>query len=373
MDSALRVAIVHDQIEQDGGAERVLWTFHNMFPTAPIFTAMWNRTRMPRFESCDVRTSWLQRLPAIQRVPRAYAALYPLAFIGLDLRDFDLVISSSTSFAKGIRTAKSTAHISYCYSPANFLWRPNAYFTRRFSRGLTLPLRLWLKTWDRWAARQPDVYLAISRAVADRVRRFYQREPAILHPPVDPSWFVGHKADEFYLVVSRLVEPKRIDLAIDAAGQLGVPLWIVGEGRAAAALRQMAKANVRFLGHVADAELRDLYARAIAVVVPAEEDFGIVPVEAQAAGTPVVAYDAGGAQETVIEGVTGLRFQPQSVDALASAMSAARRHWDRARIRANAARFAEPNFCTKLIAIIDRYQAAASGASMPPAQETRAV
>ena len=219
MDSALRVALVHDQIEQDGGAERVLWTFHNMFPSAPIFTAMWNRERMPRFESCDVRTSWLQRLPGIRRVPRAYAALYPLAFVGLDLSNYDLVISSSTSFAKGIRTGKSTAHISYCYSPANFLWRPHAYFTRPISRLVTSPLRLWLKTWDRWAARQPNVYIAISEAVAERVRRFYRQEPAILHPPVDPSWFVGHKGEEFYLVVSRLVEPKRVELAVEAAGQ----------------------------------------------------------------------------------------------------------------------------------------------------------
>jgi glycosyltransferase involved in cell wall biosynthesis len=372
MDSAVRVALVHDQIEQDGGAERVLWTFHKMFPTAPIFTAMWNRSRMPRFESCDVRTSWLQRLPAIKRVPRAYAALYPLAFIGLDLSDFDLVISSSTSFAKGIRTGKSTAHISYCYSPANFLWRPNAYFTRPISRVVTFPVRLWLKTWDRWAARQPDVYIAISQAVADRVRRFYQREPAILHPPVDPSWFVGHKSDEFYLVVSRLVEPKRVELAVDAAGQLGVPLWVVGEGRAAAALKQKARDNVRFLGRVADSELRDLYTRAIAVVVPGEEDFGIVPVEAQAAGTPVVAYDAGGARETVIEGVTGLRFQPQTVDALSNAMAAVRRPWDRARLRANAARFAEPHFCTELMAIIQHHRAVVMEAPMPEAQETRA-
>ena len=373
MDSTLRVALVHDQIEQDGGAERVLWTFHNMFPTAPIFTAMWNRTRMQRFESCDIRTSWLQHLPGIQRVPRAYAALYPLAFVGLDLSEFDLVISSSTSFAKGIRTGKSTAHIGYCYSPANFLWRPEAYFTTPVSRGLTLPLRLWLKAWDRWAARQPDVVIAISESVADRVRRFYRREPTILHPPVDPSWFVGHKSEEFYLTVSRLVEPKRIDLAVDAAGQLGVPLWIVGEGRAAAGLKERAKENVRFLGHVDDAELRDLYARAIAVVMPGEEDFGIVPVEAQAAGTPVVAYDAGGAKETVIEGVTGLRFRPQTVEALANAMSSVRRPWDRARIRANAARFAEPNFRNRLIAIIDRYRVPVPTAAMPEAPETSAV
>ena len=334
----------------------MLATLHEMFPQAPIFTAMWNRSKVARFQECEVHTSWMQSLPGISRAPRAYAALYPLAFARMDLRDFDLIISSTSSFAQGIHTRTDALHICYCHSPSNFVWRPRGYFRSPAIRAMATPLRLWLKAWERQAAKQPDHYIANGHEVAGRIRAFYHRDAAVVPPPIADAWFVPHHSDDFHLVVSRLVEQKRVDLAIQACERLGLPLWIVGEGRAGASLRANAGPNTRFLGSVTDGELRRLYARARAVLVPAEEDFGIVPLEAQAAGTPIIAYDAGGARETVVDGVTGIRFAPQTVEVLAEAITAAAsRQWDRRRIQANAARFTESRFKRDMLALIERY------------------
>jgi glycosyltransferase involved in cell wall biosynthesis len=354
--SAGRVALVHDRLDQNGGAERVLEALHEMFPQAPIFTSMWNRSKVTRFEGCDVRTSWMQLLPGISRAPRAYAALYPLAFAQIDLRGFDLIISSSSSFAHGIHTRTDALHICYCHSPSNFLWRPSGYFKSPTVRALAAPLRLWLKAWERRAATKPDYYIANGHEVAGRIRAFYHRDAAVVPPPIADAWFVPHDGDDFYLVVSRLVEQKRVDLAIRACERLRLPLWIVGEGRAGASLQANASPSTRFLGSVADDELRRLYSRARAVLVPAEEDFGLVALEAQAAGTPVIAFDAGGARETVVDGLTGIRFAPQTAESLARAITAAAsRKWDRRIIQAHAARFTESRFKREIRELIERY------------------
>jgi glycosyltransferase involved in cell wall biosynthesis len=226
-------------------------------------------------------------------------------------------------------------------------------------RALSSPIRAWLKAWDRRAARKPDLYITSGQPVADRIKSSYQREAAIVPPPVEPSWFVPHNGEDFFLVVGRLVPHKRVDLAIEASRRLRVQLWIAGEGRAAHWLRRQAGSTVRFLGRVSDRELQGLYARATAVLVPGEEDFGLVPLEAQAAGTPVVAYDAGGVRETVIDGVTGIRFAPQTADALAAAMKEAmRRTWDRSQITANALRFSESRFRQDFMATVEHYRQA---------------
>jgi glycosyltransferase involved in cell wall biosynthesis len=350
---------VHDLLDQNGGAERVVSALHDIFPAAPIFTAFWDRHAMPQCAEWDVRASWLQAMPGIQRAPRAYAALYPLVFAGLDLSEFDLVISSASAFAKGVRTAKGALHVCYCHSPSNFVWRPQAYFTSRRSRLISAPLRAWLRAWDLRAAARPAVFIANSDVVAGRIRAFYGRDASVIPPPIEPSWFVPHDANDFYLVVCRLVEPKRVDLAVKACSHLGVPLVIVGEGRAGAGLRALAGSGVRFEGRVSDDRLRALYSGARAVLVPAEEDFGLVPVEAQAAGTPVIAYDAGGARETVIDGITGIRFAPQTVEALVAAMKRLeRQRWNRSTIQANAARFAKDRFRRDLMALIENYRPA---------------
>jgi glycosyltransferase involved in cell wall biosynthesis len=349
-----RVALVHDRLEQNGGAERVLWALHSIFPNAPIYTPIWNRHAVPSFGDCDVRTSWMQRLPAIGKAPRIYAALYPLAFAGLKLEGYDLVISLTSSFAQGVHTNGSSVHVCYCHSPANFVWRPEAYFLNRLARSLTAPLRLWLKAWDRRAAQQPHIYIATGQPVAERVMKFYGRNANIVPPPVDRKWFTPHLGDDFYLVAARLVPHKHVDLAIQACQRLAVPLVVAGSGRSADRLRKMSGSSVRFTGYVSDDQLRDLYSRARAVLVPSEEEFGLVALEAQAAGTPVIAFDAGGSKETVIDGVTGVRFAPQTVEGLVAAIQRFGQYtWDRAAIQANAARFDEARFRRDLLALIE--------------------
>jgi glycosyltransferase involved in cell wall biosynthesis len=351
-----RVALVHDRLEQNGGAERVLWALHEMFPQAPIFTAIWNRQAVPRFLECDVRTSWMQELPGILEAPRLYAALYPLAFHGLKLEDYDVVISTTSSFAQGVQT-NGALHLCYFHSPANIVWRPEAYFHGRVARTAAIPLRTWLKAWDRRSARQPDIYVATGRPVAERIEAFYQRSAEIVQPPLEGKWFTRHRADEFFLFAGRLVPHKRADLAIRACANLGLPLVVAGTGRTEYDLMKGAHGDTRFVGYVSDDELRALYARARAVLVPSEEEFGLVSLEAQAAGTPVIAYDGGGARETVIEGLTGVRFAPQTTAGLAAGI---RRfldgQWDRDAIRANAARFSQARFERELMRLIDRHR-----------------
>jgi glycosyltransferase involved in cell wall biosynthesis len=360
MEQPERVALVHDRLDHSGGAERMLWTLHRMFPAAPIFTAMWNHDAVPQFRGCDVRTTWMQRLPGIRRSPRTYAAVYPLAFAGLRLSGYDLVISLTTSFAMGTRTDKGAVHVCYCNSPANFVWRPQTYFRNGALRRLSTPLRAWLKAWDRRSANQPDLLVTSGPSVADRIRACYGREAAIVAPPIDQFWFAPHRSNEFCLFVGRLVHNKRVDLAINACKALGMPLWIVGAGRSSIGLRRLGGGNIRFLGRIADGELRELYRRAVAVVVPAEEDFGLVSLEAQAAGTPVVAYDEGGSRGTVVDGITGIRFRPQTWEALATAIrTAAHRTWDRTRITANAARYSEGKFRGNLLSTIEHFRRAA--------------
>ena len=351
-----RVALVHERLDQDGGAERVLWSFHEMYPEAAIFTSMWNRKLVPQFEGCDVRTTWMQRLPLIARAPRAYAALYPIAFALLDLRGYDLVISLSSAFAKGIRTDPGALHVCYCFSPSNFVWRSSAYFTSTVRKAIARPLLAWLRIWEQWGARRPDAYVTMGAAVAERIRRHYGRGAEVIPLGLDSDWFGPHLADDHFLLVSRLVEQKRIDLAIAACAGAGVPLLIAGEGRDEPRLRTLGGAGVRFLGHITDrARLRDLYARATAVIVPAEEDFGLAPLEAQAAGAPVVAYDAGGARDTVVDGVTGIRFAPQTAGALTEAIrEAAARSWDHEAISQHAARFEQREFKSRFESLVDR-------------------
>jgi glycosyltransferase involved in cell wall biosynthesis len=368
-----RVALVHDRLEQNGGAERVLWALHKIFPGAPIFTTIWDRQAVPRFETCDVRTSWMQELPGILRAPRAYAALYPLAFRAMKLHDFDLVISTTSSFAQGIRT-NGALHVCYCHSPANFVWRPEAYFHGAAMRRATIPLRTWLKVWDRQAAAQPDVYVATGQPVAERIGAFYRRDAAIIAPPIEGRWFTAHQADEFFLFAGRLVPHKHADLAIAGCAELGLPLVVAGTGRSADQLRKTARGPTRFLGYVSDDELRTLYTRARAVIVPSEEEFGLVSLEAQAAGTPVIAYDAGGSRETVVDGVTGVRFSPQTA---AGVVAGIRRfsqlRWNRDAIQRNAARFGQDRFEQELLVLIEGQLEGRSGAFAASLRRSDAV
>ena len=338
-------ALVHDWLNQIGGAEDVLQTLVDMFPGAPIYTSIYWPDAMPAaYRSWDIRTTWMDRLPSIHRHHQPYLPLYPLAFGRLDLSTYDLVLSNKSGFCHGVRSGE-TPHICYCLTPTRYVWEFEAYAAREAispaAKAALRPLIRLLQRWDRQAARRVDHFVAISHAVQERIRRHYGREAAIIYPPVETERFqLASNPGDYYLIVSRLVPYKRIDLAVRAFTRLGLPLVIAGAGRDRAALEQLAGPTVTFLGRVPDEDLPDLYARCRAYVLPGEEDFCIAPVQAQAAGRPVIAYGAGGALDTVIEGETGVFFRASSPEALAAAVQtfSAERIDARTCVR-NAARF----------------------------------
>ncbi len=357
----MKVAIVHDWLNQIGGAEVVLEALMEMFPEAPVFTSIYWPQAMPAaYRGWDIRTTWMDHLPNIHRHHQPYLLLYPLAFGGLELRDYDLVISNKSAFCLGVRTAAETCHVCYCLTPTRFVWDFETYVHReqvgRASRRLVRPFLGWLQQWERSAADRVSAFVAISREVQGRIRRFYSRESAIIYPPVDMARFAPVSAeshDDYFLIVSRLVPYKRIDLAVRAFTDLGLPLWIGGTGRDGASLKAIAGPNVRFLGRVPDEELDRLLARCRAFVFPGLEDFGITPVEAMAAGRPVIAYAGGGALDYVVEGITGTFFHEQTPESLADAV----RRFDAAAydpmaIRAHAEQFDIAVFRSRMRALI---------------------
>jgi glycosyltransferase involved in cell wall biosynthesis len=343
----MRLALVHDWLNQIGGAEDVLETLVEMFPQAPIYTSIYWRAGMPEaYRSWDIRTTWMDRLPTIYRHHQPYLPLYPLAFSHLDLSGYDLVLSNKSGFCHGVRTGR-TPHVCYCLTPTRYVWGFEDYAAREAlplaARLALRPLIGLLRRWDYRAAQRVTHFVAISREVQARIRRHYRRDSTIIYPPVDTARFQpapSHGAG-YYLIVSRLIPYKHIDLAVQAFNQLRLPLIIAGDGRGRAALEALAGPTITFLGHVPDEALPDLFAHCRAFVLPGKEDFSIAPVQAQAAGRPVIAYRAGGAFDTVLKGRTGTFFEEPTPEALAAAV----RGFDADAIdpqacRANAERFA---------------------------------
>lgn len=322
----LRVAIVHDWLNQQGGAEVVLEALKEVYPEAPIFTSIYRPDLMPdRYRTWDIRTSFMSSVPLISDHPRLFLPLYPLAFRSLDLRPYDVVISISSAFSHGVITPAGSTHICYCLTPARFLWDYHRYSQRErigaFARGVLPMVLAWLRRWDRHSAQRVNHFVSISKTVQTRVRTIYERNSEVLYPPVKArSIPLGRDQDDLFLIISRLVPYKRIDVAIEAFNELNRPLWIVGTGRDEARLQALANPNVRFLGRLSTQETWDLMGRCKALIFPGEEDFGIVPLEAQAAGRPVIALAAGGALETVVEGKTGAFFREQTPKALVDAV-----------------------------------------------------
>ncbi|HEY1388774.1 MAG TPA: glycosyltransferase [Ktedonobacterales bacterium] len=322
----MRVALVHDYLNQMGGAERVLLALHSLYPQAPIYTAIYDAERVDsRFRSMDIRTSFMQRLPFVKRHHQPFLPLYPFAFEWMDLREYDLVISDSSAFAKGVVTRADALHVCYCHTPMRWAWNFEEYIERerlgRVSRAMLLPVITWLRQWDYAAAARVDVFLANSPNVAARIAKYYRRKATVLPPPVDVwRYAVATTQEDYFLIVSRLVPYKRIDLAVKAFTRLRLPLRIIGTGRDEEQLRRMAGKNVQFLGWLPDDEVRAQLMGCRALIFPGEEDFGLTPVEAHACGRPVIAYREGGACDTVIEGVTGLFFDEQTPDALVAAV-----------------------------------------------------
>lgn len=326
-DDGVRVALVHDYLNQMGGAEKVLLALTELFPSAPIYTSIYAPHRVDRrFRSMDIRTSFMQRLPLVKRKHQPFLPLFPQAFERMDLRGYDLVISDSSAFAKGVVTRPDALHICYCHTPMRWAWNYEDYVERerlgRLARTALPPFISRLRQWDYATAARVDYFLANSPTVVARIAKYYRRESTYLPPPVETARFaISAEHDDYFLVVSRLVPYKRIDLAVEACSRLNLPLRVVGAGRDEGRLRRMAGKSVRFLGRLSDEEVRAQLARCRAFIFPGEEDFGITPVEAMASGRPVVAYGAGGALATVVDGVTGLYFSRQTPEALTGALA----------------------------------------------------
>jgi glycosyltransferase involved in cell wall biosynthesis len=363
-DRGRRVALVHDWLNQVGGAEYVLEVFVRMFPGAPVCTSMYAPDRMPAaYRSWDIRTSFMQHLPGVARHHQVYMPVYPGAFTQMDLGGYDLILSNKSGFCHGVRTPPGALHICYCLTPTRFLWQYEAYSEREsLSKevdGALRPLLGPLRRWDYDAAQRVHHFVAISREIQDRIRRFYNRDSVVIYPPVDINRF-SPSADgpgDYYLAGGRLIPYKRTDLAVRACSELGLRLLVFGDGRDREALKRMAGPSVTFLGRVPDDELARLYAGARAFIFPGLEDFGIAPLEAQAAGRPVIAFAGGGALETVIPGQTGEFFPKQTVASLVQALSAFKPdEYDPAACRSNAERFREERFVDELQCFIRKVQ-----------------
>lgn len=359
----VKLALVHDWMNQVGGAEDVLVDLVSMFPAAPIYTSIYAPAIMPDFyRGWDIRTLWLDRIPAIHKHHQPYLPLYPLAWGGLDLSDYDVVLSNKSGFCHGLQHGKNTLHICYCLAPTRYVWQFDSYIAREGIGGIVAtalkPIIAAMQRWDYAAASRVDHFIAISTDIQNRIRQFYKRDSVIIYPPVDTERFAAartNEVEEYFLVVSRLIPYKRIDLAVQAATRLGVPLKIGGKGRDLDRLREMAGPTVEFLGYVPDEALPSLMARCKAFVFPGLEDFGITPVQAQAAGRPVIAYGAGGALDTVIPGLTGEHFNDLSVESLMAVMAdfdAGR--YDPAQIQAHAAQFDKSVFAEQLQSYVER-------------------
>lgn len=343
----LKIAFIVSWLNQYGGAERVLEAAHALFPDAPVYTSMYDPRVMPRaYREWDIRVSFMNRLPFVYRRHQLFLPLYRYAFESFDLSEYELVVSITSAFAHGVNAARAR-HLCYCLTPARFLWQYDEYVSHEAVNGAArqfLPaIVASLREWDRRAAARVDEFIAISHQVQERIAACYSRESCLIYPPVDVTSFRIAPAPDignYFLIISRLIPYKRIDLAIEAFNRTGLPLLIAGDGRDRARLQARAKANIKFLGRVTDAERLDLMARCKAFVFPGEEDFGITPLEANAAGRPVIAFGGGGALDTIIEGMNGVLFHAPTSDALEDAL----RHFDAARfepheIRAHAEKF----------------------------------
>lgn len=354
----MKVAVVHDWLNGMRGGEKVLEAILEVYPQATLYTLFHQPGKVSRrIESHRIVTSWLNRIPGIYHHYRNLLPLFPAAVESFDLRAFDVVISSSHAVAKGVRAGPAT-HICYCHTPMRYIWDAEQDYAFDSVRQVAMRmLRSRLRRWDRETARGVDHFIANSRFVEERIRKYYGRGSEVVYPPVDTEFFTPsplHGRADFYLAPGALVPYKRVDKVIEAFNTLGRRLIIAGDGPELNRLRKMAKPNVEFCGWVTDEELRHLYRSAKALVTAAREDFGIVAIEAQACGCPVVAFGAGGSSETIEDGINGILFAEQNVDDIVRAIPRFETMtWPLEQVRHQVERFSRENFQARIHAFIN--------------------
>jgi len=323
----MKIAIVHDYLAQDGGAEKVLQELQTIFPEAPTYVLLFDKKRVdPIFQQKKICTSFLQKIPGSLKHYQWLLPLMPVATESHDLSEFDVVLSSSSAFSKGILTKPETIHLCYCHTPTRYLWSDAVSYVRElripfFIKFFLPPLLSKLRMWDKQAAERVDVFIANSEAVRQRIKKYYHRDALVVYPPVEIHRFqISPNPKTYYLAGGRLVNYKRYDLIIEACNRLRLPLKIFGSGPAEEELKQMAGPTIEFVGRVDENQKANLFADCIAFINPQEEDFGITAVEALASGRPVIAYHRGGALEIVTEGVNGTFFREQTWEDLAEVL-----------------------------------------------------
>ncbi len=390
----MKVAIVYDRVNKWGGAERVLLQLHEMFPDAPLYTSVYSEKHARWAEVFPrVHTSFLQRIPFTRRRHEMLPLFMPMAFESMNFDEYDLVISVTSEAAKGVLTKGKTKHICYCLTPTRYLWSGHdTYFRNKFLKSLGKPYVDHLRRWDKVASKRPDKMVGISSAVKERIQKYYNRESEIVFPPTDVDKFTVHSSQftekrrkwqrspiyidsrlrendmvgngnrngilpkDYFLIVSRLVPYKKVDLAVEVFNELGLPLIVVGKGSQEKKLQRIANKNIQFVQDVTEVELAKYYVNAKGFIFPQEEDFGLVAIEAQAAGIPVIAFKKGGSLDTVIEGKTGVFFEEQNMESLKSAISRFRNmHFLRKDITRNARRFSSTHFKKEFLKVVGRY------------------
>jgi glycosyltransferase involved in cell wall biosynthesis len=353
----MKLAIVHDFLNQYGGAERVVEILHELYPDAPIYTSIYVPENLPdTFRQMNIKTSFMQKLPFINKLFKYYLIFYPKAFESFDLKEYDVILSSSSAFAKGIIPGDCSLHICYCYTPTRFIWNYSNYIKKEnykliISNLLPLVIRK-LKVWDLGTLKRIDYFISISESIKDKIIKNYNRKSDVIYPPVDCRIFkISEEVKNYFLIVSRLNSYKNIDLAVKAFSILGLNLKIVGTGPFRKRLEKIAGHSIEFLGRVSDKELINLYSNCRAFIFPGEEDFGIAPLEAQASGRPVIAYARGGALETIVQDETGLFFTENTVESIINTINefiGIEKDFKQNIIRENALKFDKEIFKTKI-------------------------
>lgn len=356
MDKEIRVAITHDYLNQMGGAERVVEVFHRMFPDAPIYTTILDDKKLlPELQQARINTTWMQKIPGILKNFKIFFWLFPFGVNSINLKNYDLIVSSSSAYAKGVKKGKNTIHICYCHTPMRFAWDFETYmkdinvptFVKSIAKILTIPLRIW----DKSTAKNVDYFIANSSIVEKRINQIYKVPAKKIFPPVNISRFkeISTVHDDYYLVVSRLVSYKRIDLAVQACTKMNKELIVVGDGPDRKRLESLAGPTVKFLGRISDQEVEKYMKNCKAFIFPGIEDFGITPLEVNACGRPVIAFKAGGALDTVKASVNGVYFEDQTVESLSNVIGNFDNYdWESSIIREHAETFSEDRFIKEL-------------------------